>query len=207
LQLAVACEGEAGDERKQRGTQSEKKSGSQGGSSAKWRGMGLPLPSLCIYRSKGATLHEPRASCALTAGNGVHHRRAGPTMPKQPGVHTCADHYGAATEGPRRPVTSAPHVAHSARGCAACKARPWRTTAATTVGIKNVLVPYHVSETLKQPKPKARKSLTLERCAYKTSGSKPHLSREGTTGTLKSRGLLISSSRAGLAASPRVLQM
>jgi hypothetical protein len=28
-------------------------------------------------------------------------------------------HYGAATEGPRRPVTSAPHIAHYARGCAA----------------------------------------------------------------------------------------
>jgi hypothetical protein len=155
LQLAVACEGEAGDERKERGAQPEKKSGSQGGSSAKWRGMGLPLPSLCIYRSKGATLHDPRVSCALTAGNDVHHRRAGPTMPKQPGVRTCADHYGAVTEGPRRPVTSAPPVAHSAGGGAACKARPQRTTADTTVGIKNVLVSYHVSETLEQPEPKA----------------------------------------------------
>jgi hypothetical protein len=29
------------------------------------------------------------------------------------------DHYGAATEGSRRPVTSAPHVAHYARGSAA----------------------------------------------------------------------------------------
>jgi hypothetical protein len=29
------------------------------------------------------------------------------------------DHYGAATEEPRRPVTSAPHDAHYARGCVA----------------------------------------------------------------------------------------
>jgi hypothetical protein len=29
------------------------------------------------------------------------------------------DHYGAATEGPRRPVTSVPHVAHYEHGCVA----------------------------------------------------------------------------------------
>jgi hypothetical protein len=29
------------------------------------------------------------------------------------------DHYGAATEEPQRPVMSAPHVTHYARGCVA----------------------------------------------------------------------------------------
>jgi hypothetical protein len=34
------------------------------------------------------------------------------------------DHYDAATEGPRRSVTSTPHVVHYARGCAAFKGAP-----------------------------------------------------------------------------------
>jgi hypothetical protein len=90
LQLAVASDSEAGSERKQKGTQLEKESGRQGGSSAEWRGKGLPLPPPWIYRSKGATLPEPCASRALTAGNGIRHRHAGPTMPKRSGVRACA---------------------------------------------------------------------------------------------------------------------
>jgi hypothetical protein len=35
------------------------------------------------------------------------------------------------------------------------------------MGIKNGLVPYHVSETLERPEPKAQKNLNLEGCAYK----------------------------------------
>jgi hypothetical protein len=172
------------------------------GSSAKWRGMGLPLPSPWIYRSKGATLPGPCVPCALTASNDVHHRRAGPTTPKQPGMRACANHYGAATEGPRRPITSAP-MSHTARVAAPSeKAHPRRTTTATTVGIKNDLIPYHVCETLGRPEPKARKKSDPQRVCLQTGGSKPRLARVGSTSTLESRGLLISSSRVGLAASP-----
>jgi hypothetical protein len=73
LQLAVAREGEAGGERKQKGVRPKKESGRPGGSSAKWQGKGLSCPPPWIYRSKGATLPEPRALCALTAGNDIHH--------------------------------------------------------------------------------------------------------------------------------------
>jgi hypothetical protein len=48
-------------------------------------------------------------------------------------AHACVhDHYGAVTEGPRRPVTSAPHVARSICVAPPEKARPLRTTATTT---------------------------------------------------------------------------
>jgi hypothetical protein len=45
------------------------------------------------------------------------------------------DHYGAATEGPRRPVTSAPTSPTPRAATPPEKARPRRTTAATTVDI------------------------------------------------------------------------
>jgi hypothetical protein len=51
-------------------------------------------------------------------------------------TRTCVrDHYGAVTEGPRRPVTSTPHVAHNVCAVSPEKARPLRTTAAMTVDI------------------------------------------------------------------------
>jgi hypothetical protein len=195
LQLAVAHEGEAVGERKQRGAQPEKKSGRQGGSSAKWRGKGPPLPSPWIYRSKGATLPEPRTvriNCSQqrpSPTSGPHHaetaRRA-----------RMRDHYGAATEGSRRPVTSAPTTPTPRASAPPEKARPRRTTAAMTVGIKNGLVPYHVSETLERPELKALKNLTLEGCAYEPVVPSPALQEWGATGTLESGGLLINSSRA-----------
>jgi hypothetical protein len=119
LQLAVAREDKAGGERKQRGTQPENESKRKGGSSAKWLGKGLPLPSPWIYRYKGATLPEPRATCALTAGNDVHHRRAGPTTPKPPGVRACAIITARQPKSRGGPSRSLPHVAHYARGCVA----------------------------------------------------------------------------------------
>jgi hypothetical protein len=135
LQLAVAREGEAGSEQKQRGAQPEKDSGRQGGSSAKWQSKGLPLPPPWIYRSKGATLPEPRASCALTAGNDVRHRRAGLTTPKRPGVRARAIitmRQPKGRGGPSRPPSTSP----TTRAVASHeKARPRHTTAAMTVGI------------------------------------------------------------------------
>jgi hypothetical protein len=88
LQLAVVRDEEAGSERERGGAQPEKESGRQGGSSAKWRGKGLSISFPWIYRSKEATLPKPRALRALTAGNDVHHQRAGPTTPKRPGART-----------------------------------------------------------------------------------------------------------------------
>jgi hypothetical protein len=43
----------------------------------------------------------------------------GPHRAKTTGCTHVRDHYGATTEGPRRPVTSTPHVAYYARGDAA----------------------------------------------------------------------------------------
>jgi hypothetical protein len=45
-------------------------------------------------------------------------------------------HHGVVTEGARRPVTSAHHVAHDACEAPSEKARPLRTTTATTAVIK-----------------------------------------------------------------------
>jgi hypothetical protein len=134
LRLAVAREGEAGGEQKRRGAQSENEGKRKGGSSAKRRGKGLALPSPWIYRSKRATLPIARAvriNCK---------RLRLPLMGRphyaEMARHASARyHYGATTEGPRRPVTSAPHVAHNVCGCALEKAPPQRTTATTTVGI------------------------------------------------------------------------
>jgi hypothetical protein len=41
----------------------------------------------------------------------------GPHVAETTGRMRTRDHYGVATEGPWRPVTSAPHVAHYAHGC------------------------------------------------------------------------------------------
>jgi hypothetical protein len=69
LQLAVARRGEAGGERKQRGAQPEKKSGRQGGSSTKWRGMGLPLPSPSVPRRDGEGAYKQVGEPAPIASN------------------------------------------------------------------------------------------------------------------------------------------
>jgi hypothetical protein len=46
-------------------------------------------------------------------------------------AYTHVRDYDATTEGPRRPVTSTPHITHSARVAPHEKARRPRTTAAT----------------------------------------------------------------------------
>jgi hypothetical protein len=82
-------------------------------------------------------------------------------------------HYGAATEEPRRAVTSA------------CPRRPLCTRprhlkrCARDAGLwpqlraLNGPVPYPVRMTLERPEPQARKILTLEECDYRLVASKP----------------------------------
>jgi hypothetical protein len=43
----------------------------------------------------------------------------GPHRAKTTGCTRVRDHYGATTKGPRRPITSTPHIAHYACGGAA----------------------------------------------------------------------------------------
>jgi hypothetical protein len=66
---------------------------------------------------KGATLPEPRAPRALTAGNDTLHQRAGPTTTETARRVHARDYYGAATEEPWRAIMSVPHDAHYARYC------------------------------------------------------------------------------------------
>jgi hypothetical protein len=75
---------------------------------AKWRGKRFTPPSPTIYRSRGAVL--PKTTCDARINC------RGPRLPLTDGPHRaetagCArmrDHYGAATDGPRCPVTSPP---------------------------------------------------------------------------------------------------
>jgi hypothetical protein len=74
-----------------------------------------------------------RVPRTLTTGNDACHRRVDPTTTETARcVHTC-DHYGVATEEPQRAVTSAPTTPTTCVAAPLEKARPWRTTAATTV--------------------------------------------------------------------------
>jgi hypothetical protein len=57
---------------------------------------------------------ELRAPRALTAGD-----TDGPHRVETARCARVRDHYGTTSEGPRRPVTSSPHVVHYTRGSAA----------------------------------------------------------------------------------------
>jgi hypothetical protein len=94
------------------------------------------------------------------------------------------DHYGAATEGPRRPVMSAPHYVRG--GDARPLPRPLRTTAATTATILwpgSLLCKDNLPSAPTPPparsKPLAQKKLTLPGCDrgpnLKTNKANPHL--------------------------------
>jgi hypothetical protein len=82
-------------------------------------------------------------------------------------------HYGAATEEPRRAVTSA----HPRRPI---RARPRRLKRCARdaelwprLWALNVPVPYQVRMTLERPEHETRKILTLEGCNYRPVASKP----------------------------------
>jgi hypothetical protein len=100
---------------------------------AKWRGKGLTLPLPVIYRSSGAMPPEtPRVAPIKCRQH--HQPLASEPHHAETVVHTrVRDHYGAVTEGSRCPVTSPPpYVAHYVCATPPEKARPLRTTAATT---------------------------------------------------------------------------
>jgi hypothetical protein len=86
------------------------------------------------------------------------------------------------------------------------KACPQRTASATTVGIN------WPGPSPSERDPRSGPSFALEkldpcRVRLPTSGHEARPARVGATGALVSRGLLISSSRAGSTGCPRVLQM
>jgi hypothetical protein len=95
---------------------------------------GIRLPPLGFIDLREP--HSPNRVCALTAGGSVHHSRAGPHITETAGRARMRDHYGAEVEEPRRPVTSAPTSPTTHAAASSEKARPRRTTVATTVGIE-----------------------------------------------------------------------
>jgi hypothetical protein len=101
---------------------------------AKWQVRDSHLP-LSIYRSGGPVL--PRTACVVRIYCRQH--RLPPTgRPHSVETTGCArmrDHYGAATEGPRRPVTSTPTSSTTLAVAPPEKAHPPRMTAATTAAI------------------------------------------------------------------------
>jgi hypothetical protein len=86
---------------------------------AKWRGKGFTLPFLVIYRSRGATLPETPCAARINCRQRHPSLTSGTHHAEMAGCVRVRDHCGAATEGPRRPITSAPHVSHYTRGCTA----------------------------------------------------------------------------------------
>jgi hypothetical protein len=75
------------------------------------------------------------------------------------------DHYGTATEGPRRPVTSAPMSSTTLAVASPEKARPQRTTAVTTAAIKWP-DPLSSKGNPHVARAKGSKNQTLEGCNY-----------------------------------------
>jgi hypothetical protein len=94
-----------------------------------------PFPLLVIYRSRGATPPgTPRAAPIKCRQR--HSPLTSEPHHAETTVHTrVRNHYGAANEGPRCPVTSVPHITHYARAAPPEKARPLRMTATTTAVI------------------------------------------------------------------------
>jgi hypothetical protein len=102
---------------------------------AKWRGKGFTLSLPTIYRSMGATLLRTPRAAPIKCRQRRQPLTGGPYRAEM-ATYTCVrDHYSAATEGPRRHVTFAPHIAHYACAVPPKKARLLRTTAATTTVI------------------------------------------------------------------------
>jgi hypothetical protein len=114
-------------------------------------------------------------------------------------AHT-RDHYSTATKEPRRAVTSAPRHPLRARLCR-LKRRARGAQLQPRLWAFNGPVPYHVSVALARPEPGAQK-IKPSRGTVTASGLKTRSARAGATSALDSRELLISSSRAGLTASP-----
>jgi hypothetical protein len=116
LQLAAVRDDEASGGRKRKGAQLGSKGKKRGAAVLSDEVRGFPSPSSWIYRSGGATLSKPRAvhiNCRrlhLPLTSGAH-------CTETAGRTRVRDHHGVATKEPWRPVTSAPHVAHYARGC------------------------------------------------------------------------------------------
>jgi hypothetical protein len=102
---------------KAKGAHSREERREAGVADAKWRGKGFTPPA--IYRCRRATL--PRT--ARAARNNCRRHRLpltdGPQSATTAGCACTRGYYGVATEGLWRPITSAPHNVHYARGCAA----------------------------------------------------------------------------------------
>jgi hypothetical protein len=119
LRLAAACEDEASGERKRKGAQQESEGKKQGAAVLSDKVRDFPLPLLRFIDPGGVALPESHAPHTLNCRQ-PHLPLTGGPYHAETTRHACVRyHYGAATEGPWRPVTSAPYVAHYARGCAA----------------------------------------------------------------------------------------
>jgi hypothetical protein len=96
---------------------------------------GSPLPPLGFI--------DPGEPCSPNRTRAAHINCRLPRLPLTSGPHVTKttrrtrthDHYGAATEGPQRPVTSPPTSPTTRAIASPEKARPWHTTTTTTVGI------------------------------------------------------------------------
>jgi hypothetical protein len=98
-------------------------------------GKGLLPPSLTIYRSGGATLPKTMRVVRINCRRRRPPMTDGPHCAKTVEPVRTRDHYGAATEGPQRPVTSAPTSSTTLAVAPPEKAHPPRMTAATTAAI------------------------------------------------------------------------
>jgi hypothetical protein len=105
-----------------KGARSREERREAGVADAKWRGKGFTPPA--IYRCRRATLL--RTAC-VTRNNCRRHRLPltdGPHNATTAGCARTRGYYGAATEGPRRPITSAPTTSTTLAAAPPGKARP-----------------------------------------------------------------------------------